>query len=111
MPDVNVEEVAPAAAGSVFFNSGQICIAGSRLFAHRSIFDRMVEGVSAATAFWMPRPSLDPQAHMGHLVSKEKMDRVMGYIQAAKRDGETGGVGRRAHAGNGHSVTPTVLVN
>src|SRR5207248_1074734 len=83
---VNVEEVAPAAAGSVFFNSGQICIAGSRLFAHRSIFDRMVEGVSAATAFWKPRPSLDPQAHMGPLVSKEQMDRVMGYIQAGKRD-------------------------
>src|SRR5437762_9053428 len=65
LPDVSVEEVAPAAAGGIFFNSGQICVAGSRLFAHRSIFDRMVEGVTAATAFWKPRPSLDPQAHMG----------------------------------------------
>jgi phenylacetaldehyde dehydrogenase len=111
MPDVNVEEVAPAAAGGVFFNSGQICIAGSRLFVHRSIFDRMVEGVSAATAFWKPRPSLDPQAHMGPLVSKEQMDRVMGYIQAGKRDGATVVVGGDAPAANGYYVNPTVMVN
>jgi phenylacetaldehyde dehydrogenase len=71
MPDVNIDEVAAAAAGAIFFNSGQVCIAGSRLFAHRSIFDRMVEGVAAASAFWKPRPSLDPQGHMGPLVSKE----------------------------------------
>src|SRR5215469_5599163 len=65
MPDVNVEEVAPGAAGAIFFNAGQICVAGSRLFAHRSIFDRMVEGVAKASAFWRPRPSLDPEGHMG----------------------------------------------
>src|SRR5204862_8220238 len=46
MPDVDVEEVAPAAAGGVFFNCGQICIAGWRRFGPRSIFDRMVEGGS-----------------------------------------------------------------
>ena len=111
MPDVNVEEVAPAAAGSVFFNSGQICIAGSRLYAHRSIFDRLVEGVSAATAFWKPRPSLDPQAHMGPVVSKEQMDRVMGYIAAGKRDGASIVVGGDAPAANGYYVNPTVMVN
>jgi phenylacetaldehyde dehydrogenase len=111
MPDVNVDEVAPAAAGGVFFNAGQICVAGSRLFAHRSIFDRMVEGVSRASAFWKPRPSLDPQGHMGPLVSKEQMDRVMGYIEAGKREGAAVAVGGDAAAANGYYVNPTVLVN
>src|SRR5580658_6051496 len=111
MPDVNVDEVSAAAAGAIFFNSGQVCIAGSRLFAHRSIFDRMVEGVSAAAAFWKPRPSLDPQAHMGPLVSKEQFDRVMGYIEAGKRDGASVAVGGDAPASNGYYVNPTVLVN
>src|SRR5256885_13544013 len=111
MPDVNVEEVAPAAAGSVFFNSGQICVAGSRLVAHRSIFDRMVEGVTAATAFLKPRPSLDPHAPLGPLVSKEQMDRVMGYIEAGKRDGATVVVGGDAPAANGYHVNPTGLLN
>jgi phenylacetaldehyde dehydrogenase len=111
MPDVNVDEVAPAAAGGVFFNAGQICVAGSRLFAHRSIFDRMVEGVAKASAFWRPRPSLDPEGHMGPLVSKEQMDRVMGYIEKGKREGASVAVGGNAAAANGYYVNPTVLVD
>ncbi len=111
MPDVNVDEVAASAAGAIFFNSGQVCIAGSRLFAHRSIFDRVIEGVAAASAFWRPRPSLDPQAHMGPLVSKEQMDRVMGYIEAGKRDGASVALGGDSAAANGYYVNPTVLVN
>ncbi len=111
LPDVNVDEVAPGAAGAIFFNSGQVCIAGSRLFAHRSIFDRMVEGVAAAAAFWKPRPSLDPQGHMGPLVSKEQMDRVMSYIEAGKRDGASVAVGGDAVEANGYYVNPTVLVD
>jgi phenylacetaldehyde dehydrogenase len=85
------------------------------LFAHRSIFDRMVEGVSKAASFWQPRPSLDPEGHMGPLVSKEQFDRVMGYIEAGKRDGAsvaTGGDAPAANgAANGYYVNPTVLVN
>jgi phenylacetaldehyde dehydrogenase len=111
MPDVNLEEAVPGAAGAIFFNSGQICIAGSRLYAHRSIFDKMVEGIAGATAFWKPRPSLDPQAHMGPLVSKEQKDKVMGYIAAGKRDGASVAVGGDAPASDGYYVNPTVLVN
>jgi phenylacetaldehyde dehydrogenase len=111
MPDVNVDEVAPAAAGSVFFNAGQICVAGSRLFAHHSIFDRVVEGVAKASAFWRPRPSLDPQAHMGPLVSKEQMDRVMGYIESGKKEGASVVVGGDSASSKGYYVNPTVMVN
>ena len=111
MPDVNIDEAAPGAAGAIFFNSGQICIAGSRLFAHRSIFDKVIEGVAATTAFWKPRPSLDPQGHMGPLVSKEQHDRVMGYIAAGKRDGASVAVGGDAPSADGYYVNPTILVN
>jgi phenylacetaldehyde dehydrogenase len=111
MPDVNVEEVAAGAAGAIFFNSGQVCIAGSRLFAHRSVFDRVVEGVAQASTFWAPRPSLDPTGHTGPLVSKEQMDRVMGYIEAGKRDGATVALGGDAPSAHGYYVNPTILVN
>jgi phenylacetaldehyde dehydrogenase len=111
MPDVNVDEVAPGAAGAIFFNSGQVCVAGSRLFAHRSIFDKLVEGIAAATPFWAPRPSLDPEAHMGPLVSKEQFERVMGYIEAGKRDGASVAVGGDAPTADGYYVNPTVLVD
>jgi phenylacetaldehyde dehydrogenase len=111
MPDVNIAEAAPGAAGAIFFNSGQVCIAGSRLFAHRSIFDKLIEGVAATTAFWMPRPSLDPEGHMGPLVSKEQHDRVMGYIEAGKKAGASVAVGGDAPASSGYYVNPTILVN
>ena len=111
MPDVNIEEAAPGAAGAIFFNSGQVCIAGSRLFAHRSIFDQVIAGVSAAAGFWRPRPSLDPQGHMGPLVSKEQFERVMGYIEAGKRDGASVAVGGDSPSSSGYYVNPTILVD
>ncbi len=111
MPDVDVAEVAPGAAGAIFFNSGQVCVAGSRLFAHSSIFDKVIEGVAATGPFWGPRPSLDPEGHMGPLVSKEQFDKVMGYIEAGKRDGASVAMGGDAPATDGYYVNPTILVD
>jgi phenylacetaldehyde dehydrogenase len=112
MPDVDVAEAAPGAAGAIFFNAGQVCVAGSRLYAHRSVFDQLLEGIAATAPFWAPRPSLDPEAHMGAIVSKEQHDKVLGYIEAGKRDGASVVMGGDAPSSNGgYFVNPTVLVN
>ncbi len=111
MPDVDVATAAPGAAGAIFFNSGQVCVAGSRLFAHRSIFDKVIEGVGESAAFWAPRPSLDPTGHTGPLVSKEQYDKVLGYIEAGKRDGASVAFGGDAPSADGYYVNPTMLVN
>jgi phenylacetaldehyde dehydrogenase len=111
MPDVDVAVAAPGAAGAIFFNSGQVCIAGSRLFAHKSIFDQVIEGVAEASSFWAPRPSLDPTGHSGPLVSKEQYDKVLGYIDSAKRDGASVAIGGDAPTADGYYVNPTILVN
>jgi phenylacetaldehyde dehydrogenase len=112
MPDVDVASASEGAAGAIFFNAGQVCVAGSRLFAHRSIFDEVIEGIAATTPFWSPRASLDPQAHMGPLVSKEQFDKVLGYIDAGKRDGASVAIGGDvASSDGGYYVNPTVLVN
>lgn len=111
LPDVDVSEVSPAAAQAIFFNSGQVCVAGSRLFAHKSVFDKVVEGISETREFWAPRPSLDPEAHTGPLVSKEQHDRVMGYIEAGKKAGATVAMGGDAPNAEGYYVNPTVLVD
>ncbi len=111
MPDVDVATAAAGAAGAIFFNSGQVCIAGSRLFAHRSIFDQVVDGVAEASAFWAPRPSLDPEGHAGALNSKEHFDKVMSYIVAGKRDGASVVVGGDSPSDTGYYVNPTIMVN
>ncbi len=109
MPDVDVATTAPGVAGAIFFNSGQVCVAGSRLFAHKSVFDEVLEGMSQTADFWAPRASLDPAAHMGPLVSKEQYDKVMGYIDAGKRDGASVVMG--GDSPGGYYVNPTILAD
>ncbi|MBO0748852.1 MAG: aldehyde dehydrogenase family protein [Porphyrobacter sp.] len=112
MPDVDVNATAPGVAGGIFFNAGQVCVAGSRLFAHKSIFDQMLEGMAQTATFWAPRPSLDPEAHMGPLVSKEQHDKVLGYIEAGKRDGASVVMGGDVPASEGgYYVNPTILAD
>ena len=111
MPDVDVAETAPGVAGAIFFNSGQVCVAGSRLYAHKSVFDKVVEGMAETAPFWAPRPSLDPAAHMGPVVSKEQYERVLGYIDAGKRDGASVLMGGDSPGGDGYYVNPTILTD
>ena len=112
MPDVDVAETAPGVAGAIFFNSGQVCVAGSRLYAHKSVFDKVVEGMAETAGFWAPRASLDPSAHMGPLVSAEQHERVMGYIDAGKRDGATVLMGGDVPSSDGgYYVNPTILTD
>jgi phenylacetaldehyde dehydrogenase len=112
MPDVDVNAVAPGVAGGIFFNAGQVCVAGSRLYAHKKVFDQVLEGMAQASAFWAPRASLDPEGHMGPLVSKEQYDKVLGYIEAGKRDGASVVLGGDTpEAPGGYYVNPTILAD
>ncbi len=111
LPDVDVDSAAVGAAGAIFFNSGQICVAGSRLFAHRSIFDRLVEGVASNAQHWAPGPSLDAASRMGPLVSDEQQRRVMDYIDQGRKAGASILTGGDAVGGEGYYVNPTVMVD
>ncbi len=111
LPDVDVDATAAGAAGAIFFNSGQICVAGSRLFAHRSIFDKLVEGVAANAQHWSPGPSLDAGTRMGPLVSDEQQRRVMDYIDQGKKAGASILTGGDACGSEGYYVNPTVMVD
>jgi phenylacetaldehyde dehydrogenase len=111
LPDVDVDKVAAGAAGAIFFNSGQICVAGSRLFAHRSIFDKLVEGVASHAQHWAPGPSLDAGTRMGPLVSDEQQRRVMDYIDQGRKAGASILTGGDACGSEGYYVNPTVMVD
>jgi phenylacetaldehyde dehydrogenase len=111
LPDVDIDRAAAGAARSIFANSGQVCIAGSRLFAHRDVFDKLLEAVSANAAKWKVGPSLAPDTMMGPLVSTEQRDRVMGFIEGSRKDGASIMAGGDAPAGDGYFVSPTILVD
>jgi phenylacetaldehyde dehydrogenase len=110
-PDADLNAAIGGAANAIFFNHGQVCCAGSRLYAHRKVFDQMVEGISGAAKTIKLGPGLDPQTQMGPLVSKEQQDRVLSYIESGKSQGASVVVGGGAPSNAGYYVEPTVLVN
>ena len=87
MDDADLSYAIPGAANAIFFNGGQVCIAGSRLYAHRGIFDKVVDGLSEAASAMQLGHGLDPNTQMGPLVSSVQADSVSGFINRAKKAG------------------------
>ena len=89
LPDADLDLAIPGVANAIFFNAGQVCIAGSRLYVHRSIHDQVVEGVAAYAKGLTLGHGLDPATQMGPLVSKKQADRVAAYVADARAAGAT----------------------
>ena len=81
LPDADLDLAIAGAANAIFFNHGQCCCAGSRLYAHKSVYDRVVAGVADIASKIKVGPGLDPTTEMGPLVSDEQFSRVTGYIE------------------------------
>ena len=108
-PDADMDEAIAGAASAIFFNQGQACCAGSRLFAHERIFDQVLEGVGKVGAAMKIGHGLDPETELGPLVSQEQFDKVTGYIQSGREQGAKVPFGGQRHSDRGYFVQPTVL--
>ena len=111
LQDADVESAIAGGANAVFFNHGQCCTAGSRLYIHKSLFDRVVEGVAEHAKKIKVGSGLDPTTDMGPLVSQEQLDRVCGYLDSGVAEGATARVGGKRINSPGYFVQPTVLVD
>ena len=109
--DADMKTAIPGAASAIFFNHGQCCCAGSRLYVEKGAFDEVVEGVAEAAKKIRLGPGMDPKTQMGPLVSDEQMARVTGYIQSGLNEGAKAVTGGKRHGEQGYFVEPTVLVN
>jgi phenylacetaldehyde dehydrogenase len=109
--DADLETAIPGAASAIFFNHGQCCCAGSRLYVHKKSFDKVVEGVAAAAKKIKVGPGHAPDTEMGPLVSEEQLNRVMGFLKSGQDEGAKPVVGGSRHGDRGYFVKPTVLVN
>lgn len=107
----DLDRAAQAAASAIFFNQGEMCSAGSRLLVQESIKDALLEKVQAIGLGMQPGDPLDPATKLGAMVDETQMKRVLGYIDAGKRDGANvrlGGKRVREESG-GYFVEPTVF--
>jgi phenylacetaldehyde dehydrogenase len=109
--DADLDSAIPGAASAIFFNHGQCCCAGSRLYIEKPIFDRVVEGVADQAKKIKVGSGLDPETNMGPLVSQEQLSRVCGYLEAGFSEGAKAVTGGHKKGDKGYFVEPTVLVN
>jgi len=101
-------------ANAIFFNHGQCCCAGSRLFAGPKVRSELVERVADIARKTRLGDGFDPETEMGPLVSRDQYDRVTRYIRVGTEQGGTvveGGLERPAGLDKGHFVRPTVFEN
>jgi phenylacetaldehyde dehydrogenase len=108
-PDANLDVAIAGTADAIFYNQGQCCTAGSRLFAHKSVYDRVVEGVVAEAGKIKVGHGLDPSVNLGPLVSKEQHQRVTGFLESGRKDGAEIVTGGKVTGEKGYFVEPTVL--
>jgi phenylacetaldehyde dehydrogenase len=109
--DADPEIAIPGSAASIFYNQGEACIAGSRLYVQKDIFDEVLSGMEAEAAKITLGSGLEPETTMGPLISEEQRDRVLGYVKAGLADGAEAAVGGAQHGDTGYFVEPTILVN
>jgi phenylacetaldehyde dehydrogenase len=112
-PDADLDAAAAAVANGIFFNQGQTCTAGSRLYAHVSCFDQIVGSITAAARKLKVGDGLRPDSDLGPLVSQEHWDRVNGYVGIGREEGAKLLTGGRRPAGldRGYFFEPTVFTN
>lgn len=109
--DADIDAAVAGAMAASFVCQGESCIAGSRLYVHRSIFDTFVERLAEGARGIQLGSGLDASTQMGPLISAEHRDRVLSYIQSGIEAGATVAAGGGAWGSEGYFTEPTVLVN
>ncbi len=110
-PDADVDVAVPGAARAIFTNSGQVCAAGSRLYAHKRVFDRIIAGVAQEAKKIRVGHALSDGTQMGPLVSKDQLERVSGYVEQGENDGATVVTGGGRLGNEGYFIEPTILTD
>jgi acyl-CoA reductase-like NAD-dependent aldehyde dehydrogenase len=111
LPDADLDAAIKGSFQAIYFNTGQACNAGSRLFVQREQYDAVVSALADAARSAKVGPGLDPSTQLGPLVSDEQQERVLSYIESGKEAGGEAVVGGGALEGKngGYFVEPTLF--
>jgi acyl-CoA reductase-like NAD-dependent aldehyde dehydrogenase len=109
LPDADLEKAIRGAYQAIYYNTGQACNAGSRLFVHADQYDQVLAGLVEAAGKARLGPGLDPGTQLGPLISAEQEERVRGYIEKGKSEGAELVTGGNGPGGDGFFVEPTLF--
>ncbi|MGV9711457.1 aldehyde dehydrogenase family protein [Gordonia sp. NPDC003424] len=111
LPDADVAQAIPGISIGMFWNSGQICTAGTRLYVHADVYDDLVAGVAEHSAAFTVGRATDPDVDLGPLISQRQLDRVSGYVQSGIDSGAKVLTGGQRLGDEGYFYPPTVLAD
>jgi len=109
--DAEVEKVVAATQQSIFFNTGQVCSAGSRMYIQKDIYEQVVTAVADGASKLKIGMTLDPECEMGPAISAQQRQSVNNYIEAGKKQGARVVCGGEAVEGKGYYIKPTVFAD
>jgi aldehyde dehydrogenase (NAD+) len=111
--DADLDMAVQAAFWGIYWNKGEVCVAGSRLLVERSVYDEVVEKLSRMAKAGVLGDPLDPATQVGPIASKAEFDKVWKYIEAGKESGArlVAGGGTRKVNGKGLFIEPTVFAD
>lgn len=111
LPDADLDAAAAGAAAGIFYNQGQVCTAGSRLYVHKSAYEKVVGAIADRAKAIKVGHGLDESNDMGPLVSQEQFDRVSSFFESGKQEGARAVAGGARHGSEGYFVQPTVYAD
>ncbi|CAI0543217.1 unnamed protein product [Linum tenue] len=109
--DADVDKAVDLALLAIFYNKGEVCAAGSRVFVQEGIYDEFVKKLAVKAKEWTVGDPLDPTTRVGPQVNKTQFERVLSYIEHGKREGATLLTGGKPAAETGFYIQPTVFTD
>lgn len=111
LADADLAAAVDGALGGAFENSGQACVAGSRVLVESGVEDEFVERLAARADALRVAAGWEPEVDVGPLISREQLANVLGHVEAAREDGARLATREPALGGRGHFMRPTVLTD
>jgi len=109
--DVDPQAAIAGAANAIFFNHGQCCVAGSRLYVEADRFDEVVAGVADIAKSIKLGDGFNPDTQMGPLVSEEQLGKVSGFLDSGREEGAKVVAGGGRDGNRGYFFQPTVIAD
>jgi aldehyde dehydrogenase (NAD+) len=109
--DADIDAAVKGSSAGIFFNSGQVCSAGSRILVQESVYDEFCERMVDRSKTLKIGDPLDEKTYIGPVISQKQMNSIMGYIEAGKSEGATLKSGGDRVGTKGFFLEPTVFTN
>lgn len=110
--DADLEAAVRGALTGIFYNKGEVCAAGSRIFVEKSVYDQVSEAIAKKASQMTVGDPRDKGTRMGPVISKAQMESVLGYIESGKKEGaKVLAGGGKVDSAKGFFVQPTVFGN